>query len=897
MTGEAGRRGRLSRWLYRRLLAVYPRRFRDRFGERMQDDFARLYDAGVAAAGWRGALRVWGGILRDTVRAAAGQHREAWRDATRRRVRADPPGRPRSGARAALRDVRTAVRGLARRPGFALAAITTLALAIGANTALYSVLRGVVLRPLPYPEPDRLVLLSEGGSGFNNVSYPNALDWRERARGFQEIGAFSLTALNITGGAVPLRVTVGRADPSFLSVAGLEPMMGRSFLDEENVADAPPVAILSHGLWQESFGADPDVLGRSLSLNGRPTEVVGVLPPGADFADEGIALWIPIVPAIGDWAHRREVHALSVLARLAPGAELETVRRDLARLAEDMAAEYPDQNAGRGARVLPLADALVGDVSMAIWLLMGMVSLVLMIACANVGGLTLVRLSARAGELGVRRALGASRWDVTRLLMTEALVLATVGGAAGVGLAYASLGPVSRLLRGRLPRVETVALDANVLMVAVGLSLVVGLAFGLLSGWSGSARAGALRSGEGRGTRGSSPRGAFARSALCTGQVAGSVVLVICAGLLMRSLHRLQSEDVGFQPDNLATMAVSLAGSGRETEEVVQFYRELPPLLEGLPGVVSAAAVNSLPISGGDSNGSVTVEGLHFQPGEAPTASFRRITPGYFRTVGTPIHYGRDFTASDTGDHLVTIINESMARRLWTDPADAVGARIKVGPPEHEPWLTVVGVAGDVRNVGLASEPRLATYEPHAQRPWTTMSVVFRTASDPAAVTDLVRQRVRDAGGDVPVYDFATLNERIADSLRPRRAALVLTAVFALLTLVTAAIGLYGVLAFTVSQRTSEFGVRLALGASGRGIARIVAVHAARMLGTGIAMGVIAAAVAGRALESVLHGVPPHDAATLIVGPMTLVLVGVLACAVPARRALRIDPATSLRSG
>jgi putative ABC transport system permease protein len=886
---------RVSRVIYRSLLALYPQEFRRRFGWRMLDDFERMYEECQAAGKPWGVMRLLGRMVLDTARAAPGQHRDArsrkrgWSGNVNERGKENGMG-------GLILDIRTAVRGLTRRPGYSVVAVATLTLAIGANTVLFSVLDGVLLRPLPYPEADRLAMMSESSDQFyGSVSYPNFLDWREQARSFEEMGVISWATVTLTGGTEPVRIAMGRADPAFMRVAGLEPILGRAFLDEENVDGPRPVAILSHALWQQSFGADDEVIGQTVSLNGTPAEVVGVLAQGADFAESGVAVWVPVVPSIGDWADRREVHALTVLGRLAPDATMESATLELGRLGESLALEYPDANSGKGGHVMPLSDVLLGDVSTSVWLLMGMVTLVLLIACANVASLLLVRLTARRQELSLRRALGARQWDVTRLLLTESLGLTLTGGALGVALAYLAINPAVRLLQGRLPRVEEVSLDTTVLAFAFTLSLIPGLAFGLLPGMGGRGRGADPRPGTGRSQRGAGRAAAMARSTLSAAQVAGSVVLLVGAGLLMRSFSGLQSVDVGFDPNNLATMAISLSGSGRDAEEVIQFYRGLPELIESVPGVSSAAAINALPISGGDSSGDVTIDGRPFETGENPTASFRRATPGYFETVGTPVLYGRTFVDSDVGEPMTTVINEAMAGALWPDPSQAVGARIKVGSPEYEPWLTVIGVVGDMRNVGVDSEPRFATYEPHAQRPWSTMSLVFRTDRDPSLLTGVIRQRVMDAGGSIPVYDFSTLNERIADSLRPRQVAMVLTAAFALLALITASIGVYGVLSYSVSQRAPELGVRLALGAGSGRVMRAVAGQAIRMISAGLAVGLIAAGALGSVLGSVLHNVSPYDPLTYITVPIILALVGALACYVPARRAAHIDPATSLR--
>ncbi|MBT8488817.1 MAG: ABC transporter permease, partial [Gemmatimonadetes bacterium] len=470
----------LSQRVYGWILKLYPRRFRVRFGKVMADDFRRMYEAYGDRHGRWGPVLLWRRVVSDSVRSVAREHREARSTARARGPESD--SRDVGGEMGAMMlDVRIAWRTLLRRPGYSVVAIVTLMLAIGANTVLFSVLHGVLLRPLPYPAAERLALLSESDDGvFGNVSYPNYLDWREGTRSFEEMGAFSWTTVSLTGGSEPMRLTAGRADPGFMRAAGLEPMLGRSFLDGDDAEGAAPVVILSHGLWQQNFGADPDILSRVIGLNGSPAEVIGVLPEGADFAEAGTAMWVPLVPSIGDWTERREVHALTVLARRSTEATTEESRLEIGRLGEELALEYPDANAGRGAYVVPLHDALLGDVATAVWLLMGMVVLVLLIGCANVANLLLVRLHARRDELALRRALGAGRWGVTRLLLAESLGLTLAGGALGIGLAYAAIGPAVEVLQGRIPRVDEVALDPVVRLCGFGVSVLSGLSCGAL---------------------------------------------------------------------------------------------------------------------------------------------------------------------------------------------------------------------------------------------------------------------------------------------------------------------------------------------------------------------------------------------------------------------------------
>ena len=797
-----------------------------------------------------------------------------------------------------ISEIRYGVRSLSRQPGFALVALVTLALAIGANTLLFSVVDGVLIQALPYPDADRLVELGEtrvGGTGARGqVSFPNFTDWRDRARSIDGMGAMTLTSGNLTGSTEPMRLLGGLATPEFMRLTGLVPQLGRGLTTEEALPGAAPVAILSHALWQQGFGSDPGVIGRTIQFNGARIEVVGVLGEGARFSNIDARLWLPLAPMIGNWVDRREVHTLTVVGRLAPGVTVDAARLELSGIGAQLRDEHLQDNAGRGVGIASLQEALVGNVRQRVWILMGTVAVVLLIACANVANLLLARLNTRRHELAVRQALGAGRWRVTRVFLTESLLLTLTGGAVGVALTYLVFGAVQAQLQGRFPRADAVTLNGSVLAYALMLSVGSGVVFGLLP-WFASAHEGPARSLGSSRRPSAGRRGSAARSALSVFQIAGSVVLLVGAGLLIRSFVVLQNQDVGFEPANLATVGVSLSGTGRDTEDVIQFYRDLPERLEALPGVVSASAVNSLPISGGDSNGMLTIEGNPFDPGQEPAASFRRILPGYFATTGIPLLHGREFRSTDLGDPMTVIIAESMAKRYWDSPVEAVGVRIKIGTPEFEPWLTVVGVVGDVRNVGVATEPALATYEPHTQRPWSTMSLVIRTEGDPARVMPLVRKVIREAGGEVPVFGASTLTDRITESLKPRRLILSLMASFAALALVISSVGVYGVLSYLVSQRTNEFGIRMALGASRGQVTRLVARQGARLVGAGLLLGLIGAALLGSTMSSLVHGVSPRDGVTYIVVPVVLGLVSILACYLPARRATGIDPVVALR--
>lgn len=898
------RGSRLATRFYRLLLRAYPREFRSRFGPQMVDDFRDLYRDRSRRRGWSGIATAWSIVLRDwfkSVPAARRGRAPAPTDASGGGTPGPGP-KPSRGSRFAdlTGDLRFAARSLVRRPGLTVTVVLTLALSIGANTLIFTAVDGVILSPLPFDDADRLVSLRDirmdNGAG-GQASYPNFADWQALSTSYDRVGAVAENAVNLTGGAEPVRVEVALASWELFGTLGIQPILGRAFGPDEDRPGAAPVAVMSHSLWTDAFGRSEEVLERAVLVNGAPVEVVGVLPPGVQFPDEETQLWLPLRPNIGGWIDRREVHAMNVVGLLREDRTIEQARQELVTIAASLRDEYPDTMANRTTDVAYLHDLWIGDAKARIWIFMAAVVGVLLIACANLASLVLARGSARREELGVRAALGASRSRIARGLFIESLLLASLGGVAGLAVAKLGLGALRPHILDMVPLAYQIELDGRVIAFAAGITLASALLFGLLPAISaGRTNPDITLGGRGGTTSLGDRRGMRARRILSIGQLGGSVVLLIVSGLLLKSFWMLSRVDPGFDPENMTSMTVSLVGSELDTtEEVVAFYRSLPGRLEALAGVRSVSAVNHLPISGGDSGGTLTIEGQAFAPGTAPAASFRRTLPGYFRTSGIPIVEGREFTAEDSGEPMITIINESMARQYFPD-GDAVGSRIKVGPPDNEPWLTIVGVVGDVRNVGLDVEPRLATYEPHIQRPWSTMNLVVRTEGSAVDVVPAIRAEIRAAGGEIPVFGESTLTDRISQSLSRERFGLILIGAFGLIALVIALVGVLGVMAYTVSLRTSEIGLRMALGSTPGGVARSILGQGASMVGIGIAAGLIIAAGATRVTASFLYQVQPMDWTVFLVVPLSLTAISLVACYMPARRATRVDPILALRS-
>jgi putative ABC transport system permease protein len=598
------------------------------------------------------------------------------------------------------------------------------------------------------------------------------------------------------------------------------------------------------------------------------------------------------------------VHFLSAMARLKPNVSKAEARAEMEALGNRLQEEHPGEDPGHGFRLTSLQERTVGDVRPALLVLFGAVAFLLLIACTNVASLLLTRAAARQKELAIRSALGASRWRLIRQLLTESFLLALFGGAIGVLLALWGVDFLTSLLPEGFPRIREIGVDRFVMGFALLVSLVTGMVSGLLPAIKAS------KAGVNEALKGSPGKGILSgrsnlRSALIVAEVALSFVLLIGAGLMVKSFWRLTNVNPGFQADNLLTMSISLPTSKyQKRAQVVEFYKQLPERLEAIAGVSAVSAVNALPISGGDSNGELAIESRPFNPGEAPAASFRRILPNYFRAMGIPLLSGREFDERDYGGTPdVTIINETMARRFWVRPEEAIGERIKVGPPKGEPWLTVVGVVGDVKHTGLEAEPDLATFEPHSKRPWSTMDLLVRTSIPPSNAIASVRNELKAAESDILIQRVSTMSERISKSVAPQRLSTVLLSIFACVALLAAAIGIYGVLAFAVTQRTREIGIRIALGAKATNVSAMIIGQGMRLVIAGIVIGLVAAFSFGfiaafgvtSLMDKLLFKVSPTDLTTFAMISLILTGVALLACFVPARRAAKVDPMVALR--
>jgi putative ABC transport system permease protein len=798
-----------------------------------------------------------------------------------------------------IQDIRYGLRTLMKRPGFTVVAVLALTLGIGANTAIFSVIHAVILRPLPYDEPERLMVLDENspaqGVDRYGVSYPNFLAWRDQNRTFEGLAALRSEGMTLTGRGDPAPLTGTFVSPNLFDLLGAAPVIGRTFLPDEDRPGGHRTVLVSYGFWQQWFGGNPNILGQAIVLDGTSYTIIGVMPSGFRFPYDDVEVWWAL-GSLADEApmKNRTVHFLQVLGRLKPEGTLEQARAEMNTIAARIQQQYPGEDPGHGATVLSLHEQIVGEVKPMLLVLLGAVGFVLLIACANVAHLLLARAATRRKEMGIRAALGASRGRTIRQLLTESLLLALFGGLCGLVLALWGVDVLVTQASDFIPRAGEIGIDSGVLGFTLLISLLTGILFGLIPALQSSKpdlndvlkdRSGTMGSGNAR-----------IRHALVVAEVALSLLLLIGAGLMLKSFQRVLEEDPGFRTNNLLLMTVSLPHTDYpETQQVIEFYRQLSLYLEALPGVRTVSAVNALPISGGDSYGDLTIENRPFPPGETPVASYRRVLPNYFRTIGIPLLRGREFNDQDTGaGQPVVTINAAMARRYFPNE-DPVGKRIKIGPPEGEPWLTIVGVVGDVRNVGLDMEPALATYEPHPQRPWRTMNLVIRTDVEPASMAATVRNALRERSKGLLIYNVSTMDQRISASMAPRRLNMTLLGIFAVVALMLAVIGIYGVMSYAVTQRTHEIGVRVALGAQRVDVLRLVVGQAMILALVGVAIGLGAAVGLTRLMTGLLYKVSATDPITY--AGITAVLLGValLASYIPARRASRVDPMTALR--
>jgi putative ABC transport system permease protein len=805
-----------------------------------------------------------------------------------------------------MQDLRHALRALRKSPGFTASAVAVLALGIGANTAIFSVVNAVLLRPLPFPEPDRMVRLwhvppqkSFPGMKIFALSPANFLDWRAQSRTFESMSAYKPSLGSLTGVDRPESVINGLADSEFFKVLGIPPEIGRTYTSEEDRPGATRVAVLSHKFWETHFGASPSVLGRRISIDRQEYTIIGVMPArftlpawGATAAD----LWTPTAWGAKERAERKN-HNYVAVARLKRGVDLKEAQAELATISRRLETQYPEADQGWGATAIPLHEQLIGDVRPTLLLLLGAVVFVLLIACANVANLVLARTVARRKELAIRVALGASRARTLRHVLAETVVLSLAGGILGLAIAHFGVKLILAFLADQIPRATEVGLDVPVLAFTVGISLATGILTGLWPSWR-SSRTDlneTLKSGAGRGDSEGTRR--LSRGVLVTAEVALSLMLLIGAGLTIRSLWILRGVSPGIDPHNVLTMTVAVPRSAYPEPPVqVRFFDQTLRNIAAIPGVESAAAIDSLPMSGSGSMQPIVPEGAAAALfAEQPEVAVRRITTGYLHTMRIPLLRGREFTAGDTLESTpVAIISKSMADRFWPGK-DPIGRHVTMSFDPEKP-RQIVAIAGDVKDNGLdVTEPVPTVYEPHGQTGGGGMSLVVRTAVPPSSATQSVLQAVQRTDREVPVTEIKTMDDLMAESLSQRRFTMMLLASFAGLALTLAAVGIYSVLSYTVRRRLREISIRVAVGAQVRDVLRLVLVESMTPAVIGVAIGLIGAEFVAKLLASQVFGVTATDPMTFAGVSAILLLVALAASLVPAWRATRVDPIKALR--
>ncbi len=795
------------------------------------------------------------------------------------------------------RDLRYALRTLRRNPGFAAVSVLALALGIGANTAIFTVVNSVLLQPLHYAKPQQLVVVRERNlkAGFPQFSLSpgNYLDFRDHNHTFAGIAAFGGAGYNLAGGSQPERLRGARVTTDLFQVLGRTPILGRTFTPQEGQLGSQHVAVLSYALWQRRFGGNRNVLGQTLKLSDELYTVVGVMPADFQFPSR-TEIWTPLAMDTRNW-QQRGGHYLGGIGRLKDGQTLAAAQTDLNRIAARAEQQFPATNSGWDTTLQSLRDAAVGRVRPAIVILALAVGFVLLIACVNLANLLLSRSAARRREIGVRVSLGAGRARLIRQLLTESVLLGILGAAFGVIVAKVGTALLVNLSPNILPRASEIALDARALGFTVAIGVVTGLLFGLAPALhlANSDLTAALREGSRGNTIGF--RRNRLRSVLVVGEVALALVLLSGAGLLMRSFYRLQAVDTGFDPHNVLTFHTNLPDAAYKTDEQrASFYRRALEKLRAIPGVTAAGAAQIFPLSGDDYI--LTFEQIGKPPvpvGNEPSAAYYASTPGYFASLRIPLKAGRDFTDhDDAGAPPVAIVSETMARQFYHDE-NPLGQQIRMGNGTKP--AEIVGIVGDVRDEEIESMGRPAVYEPAAQVPFQSMYFSLRSAGDPTALVSSVREAIRGLDPELPLDAVGTVDALVASSLSQRRFAMLLMAVFAGLALVLAMVGIYGVISYSVTQATQEIGIRMALGAQRSHVLRIVFGYAGVLLGAGLAAGVGIALATGRLLATQLYEVKPGDPMTLALVAAALLATGMAACAIPAWRAMRVDPLVALR--
>jgi putative ABC transport system permease protein len=803
-------------------------------------------------------------------------------------------------------DLGYGLRMLWKNPGFTVVAVIALALGIGANSAIFSVVNTVLLRPLPYQDPDRLVMVWEDNT---KAGYPrdtpaaaNYVDWRDQNQVFEGMAAIADMSFNLTGTGEPERIDGRRVSANLFPLLGVEPQIGRAFLPEEDQPGGNRVVVMSHGLWQRRFGSDANIKGKSLTLNGESYMVVGVMPPHFQFPNAENELWVPLALTSEEAANRGR-HYLQVLARMKPGVSLEQAQTEMTTIAARLQQQYPAQNTDLSAAVMPLREHVAGDIKPALLVLLGAVGFVLLIACANVANLLLARAAVRQKEISIRIALGASRLRLIRQFLTESVLLAALGGVVGLLLSLWGVSLLKAFIPPTIAQAGEVSIDGRVLIFTLLISLLTGLVFGLAPALQASRFNLNETLKEGGRDSASGSRGNRIRDLLVIAEVAVSLILLIGAGLLINSFLRLRNVDPGFRTDKLLTMQVELpAQKYPDQARRSAFYTELTSRIEALPGVNSAAVTNWIPlVRQGDSIG-FSIEGRPDPApgqGKRPTVVTRVTSPHYFQTMGIQLMQGRVFNEQDKVDSpAVAVINETMARRFWPGE-DPVGKRITPGSltsPDPDDWLTIVGVAKDVRQFELVADPKPQMYISYAQAGFfAPRHLVVSTAVEPLSLAASVRRTIWEIDKDQPVSNIRTMEDVLSDSIARQRFSMLLLGIFAAVALVLAAVGIYGVMSYSVAQRTREIGIRMALGARRGDVLMLTVGGGLKLVLIGVVIGLVAAFVLTRVMSSLLFGVSATDPTTFVIISLILVSVAVLASYIPARRATKVDPMVALR--
>ena len=801
-----------------------------------------------------------------------------------------------------LKDIRYATRNLLKRPGFTLVAVITLALGIGANTAIFSVVNTILIRPLPYEQPDRLVVVSEIASGRPiGTSYLNFVDWRNQNSVFENVAALRpRESFNLTGAGESERLQGRLVSANFLNTLGVRPIRGRDFLAEDDRPGATQVAILSQGLWQRRFGADENIIGRQLTLNGQTFTVIGITPPNFQFgADTDVT--VPIGLSADRFSLRGKDPGVRAIARLKQDVPIERAQAELDTIAARLAEQYPDSNAGRGVRIESLRDNVIGDIRPTLLTLLGAVAFVLLIACANVANLLMTRSTGRQKEFAIRTALGAGRLRIIRQLLTESLLLAIAGGMAGLLLAIWGTALIISYLPEGIPRINEVSVDGSVLAFTLGATAVTGVLFGMvpaLQSWNPNLSE-TLKEGQRTSSGNRNRAGRF----LVISEVALTLALLVGAGLLVKSFWRLSQVNPGFNPENLLTMQISVSAGADEGERVASFLGDLQQNVQKLPGVESVSVSNGLPFEGANQPPFLIEEHAPPAPGKEPIGILYNAAPGYIETMGIDLLRGRAFSPQDTRDTpRVALIDEVFARQHFPNE-DPLGKRIKLAVPGSESH-EIIGVVRHVEHVGLDGQtPTQAEFYfnfnqiPLALLPRYVrrVNLLVRTSAEPLSLAAPVRSQIASLDKNQAVFNVRTMEQMLAQSVAARRFSMILLALFAVLALTLAAVGIYGVISYSVAQRTREVGIRMALGAQTMDVLKLVVRDGLATVMIGVGVGLIGALMLTRLMTTLLFGVTPTDLSTYATVAIGLIAVALLACYIPARRATKVDPLVALR--